>query len=446
VQKTGVVLAILVAVGAAAYQGFSQFRNAAEAYLFGYPLLLMAETEKQMLRDYAPNSLVHSRSLPTHESRVVVRPNNDTLYSTAWFDLSSDAWVLDVPAAADRYYVLPFMDAWTNVFASVGTRSNKHAASRYLLVGPDWQGDAPSDMEVLRSPTNRVWLIARVEIDKLDDLSELYSFQDQLRVFKLGQWPDGKAQSVFYNEGLAEGDELSPPELIVSLSPPAFFQALSDELATQALPIADESMLKKLASLGIQVNSAYKAGSVYEWLHQKAFETVRNKIQSAIEERQKTASGWSVNLDLGRYGTDYLQRAFVSLIGLGAMGAEDAVYPGLSRDSNGDLLHGNRRYRLHFPAGQTPPADAFWSLTVYDEDGYMVDNPIKRYRLGSNNQLHWNTDGSLDILFQTREPDARAANWLPIPDGNFAITLRIYQPGEALLSGEWTPPVIEVLN
>lgn len=437
-----IFLGIAMLVVMAGYKSFEHYRNASEAYIFAFPLLIMAETEKHMSSSTGKNQFVHARSLPNHESRIVVKPNNDTLYSSAWFDLAGEAQIIAMPAMLDRYYVLPFMDAWSNVFRSVGTRTNNNSATNYALVGPQWQGQTPENTTLIRSPTNRVWLIARIEIDKLSSISNLFATQDKMKIYSESNWPHGLASKSHINT--ATEQKSKPPEIIGALSSNEFFARLSKQLSTQALAFEDPIILQKLRTLGVVAGKPYKENQLFSWLHQKAINEVRQRIKLAVNNRAKTSTGWSLSLDdLGRYGTNYLKRASVALTGLGALAPEDAIYPSTSRDANDKPLSGSHSYRLHFEANEIPPADAFWSLTVYDENGYMTENSINRYRLGSNNKLHWNSDGSLDIDFSHHEPDVKNANWLPLPKGLFSVTMRLYQPTKKLLDGQWQPPLLE---
>ncbi len=149
---------------------------------------------------------------------------------------------------------------------------------------------------------------------------------------------------------------------------------------------------------------------------------------------------------IGVYGTDYSVRAFVSLIGLGALTPVEAAYPNTIKDSTGNPLNGKNRYRIHFDAWKTPPVDAFWSLTMYDERGFLIDNPINRYAIGDRDPLKFNPDGSLDILIQHERPDEGEQNWLPAPTDAFAVTLRLYLPQDDFLNGTWKLQPIERIN
>ncbi len=161
-------------------------------------------------------------------------------------------------------------------------------------------------------------------------------------------------------------------------------------------------------------------------------------------ELGRVANTWTIDTTLGEYGTRYDDRAAVALMALGANLPQDAVYPSVTKDADGKALNGKNSYVLHFAKGEEPPANAFWSLTMYGMDNYLVKNPIDRFALGNRDSLKRNPDGSLDILVQHEKPsDDRVANWLPAPAGPFQVLLRVYWPKESLVNGSWDPPPVE---
>jgi hypothetical protein len=206
-------------------------------------------------------------------------------------------------------------------------------------------------------------------------------------------------------------------------------------------------MLAQLRDIGVVPTTAISTdsfGGVKTYLMNTGLQVTRKKLKEAKNFSRTLENGWAVQRDqIGNYGTNYAVRTVVAMIGLGALPPAEASYPNASVDSQGRLLSGEYRYGVRFSAGQTPPANAFWSLTMYDEQGYLINNPIERYTLGDRDALTYNEDGSLDILIGVDEPNELHSNWLPAPPGNFAITMRVYWPESDFLDGTWSPPAIE---
>jgi hypothetical protein len=424
-------------------QTLATLKTTANAYLFGYPLVLMEETRKAM--DQTPNTLYHNQTFPDHTFRAVVRPNNDTLYSTSWLDLSSQPQILSVPDTADRYYVMPFMDAWTNVFATVGTRTTGNNSGEFALVGPDWQGELPEGVTRIDAPTNMVWLIGRIQTNGKQDVSNVAQLQQQFNLTGLEQWQHGERGLAIYESQMAKSKAV-PVDIINSMDANEFFGSLNQLMAAQAPSAEDQPLLDAIVDLGIKPSemSTFKASGLQQFMMDKALSISRETMLDIANLSRADESGWAVAREgIGEYGTDYKTRAFVGLIGLGALPPAEAIYPNSEADSIGNALHGQHNYRIHFAPGQLPPANAFWSLTLYDEQGFMVDNPLQRYAIGDRDKLHYNPDGSLDIWIQNAEPDRKGANWLPSPQGNFSVTMRIYHPQPQALDGRWIIPAIE---
>jgi hypothetical protein len=445
--KVLMALGVLVLLAAAVL--FSQrqvIRDAAEGYVFGYPLVITELTRDGFNHSLAPlQHLVHVQKFPDAHFREIVRPNVDTLYSVAWLDLSEQALVFEMPAT-ERYNVMQFLDAWTNVYASLGPRTTGNGAGTYLLVGPSWKGQTPAGMQVLRSPTTIAWLLGRLQTNGVADYDTVHGIQQHISLTPLSDWQQGKRSA-----------SLVPPVKVERGVPPLFqmralesrdfFQRLARLMASNPPAVSvDQQALQGLARLGVQPGQDVRA---WGWLQQRAVTLgiwlAERKLQDAIAHPPALIAGWRVPPgQVGRYGSEYGLRAAVAMAGFGANLAEDAIYPNALQDADGKALQGGQRYRLHFAAGQLPPVRAFWSVTVYDADGYLVDNPLNRYALGDRDALKRNADGSLDIYLQADAPASEwQANWLPIPKaGGFALTARLYWPEAAILAGKWTMPAI----
>jgi hypothetical protein len=455
--KRNLIIAALVIVvaGLGVHNGLKILKDGAQVYLFGYSLVLM-DTTRQVMTDPAGgrapiNHFAHIMDFPDHNFRQVVRPNCDTLYSTAWIDLSAEPLILSVPDTADRYYVMPFMDAYTNVFASVGKRVTGTKSGQYLVTGPNWQGEVPDGLETIRSPTNMTWLIGRIQANGKNDFPNVHKLQDQFKLTPLSRLENGEANpGIRKNTETSEGKTKNPSDMVVRMSAGEFFASLSRLMAEQPPSKEDAPVIKTLAEFGVVPGKPFdieKQGMVRRLLLKKAVDVARSTLKEIEESDRSSENNWAVVRDgIGVYGTNYSVRAFVSLIGLGALTPAEAAYPNAIKDSTGNFLNGKNRYRIHYDAGKTPPVDAFWSLTMYDERGFLIENPINRYAIGDRDPLKFNPDGSLDILIQHERPDQGEQNWLPAPADGFAVTLRLYLPKDDFLNGTWKLPPIERIN
>ncbi|MCJ7546466.1 MAG: DUF1254 domain-containing protein [Deltaproteobacteria bacterium] len=423
-----------------------------EAYIYAYPLVLMDITKnRHTVGGALVNRFLHLRNFPDHSSNSVIRPSNDLLYSNAWLDLSSEPIIMHLPDFGSRYYLMPLMDAWSNVFASVGTRTTGNRAGDFAIVGPHWQGELPPGVTVIRSPTNIVWLLGRLYCKRTqDDLAAVHTLQDQMTLRSLGSsaiFPAHTPGPVISH--IMSFIQRTPAAQVAKMDAESFFKSFARLLKDNPPPPADAAVIKKLAEIGIVSGKDFDINNLDP--------AVRNKLEASVSAGQSKiksftgdsylANGWSLNVKWGSYGVHYLRRAYVALNLLGANLAEDAIYPNTSVDNKGVSLTGANRYVVRFPMGKTPPANAFWSLTLYNDLGYFVDNSLHRYAIHSADNLTYNTDGSLDIYIQANSPGIdKEHNWLPAPQESFNLTMRIYWPKPAALKGTWRPPVVKKIN
>jgi hypothetical protein len=441
----------IVIVGAMLSAGFvilKDLKAGSQTYLYGYPLLVMEKSRLAMQGDNGfINKFLHKHDLPDHSFRTVVRPNNDTLYSIAWLDLTNEAQVLSVPDMGERYYVMPFMDAWTNVFATVGTRETGTKKGDYLISGPNWQGDVPDGLPHIKSPTNMVWLIGRIQTDGNLDITTVSAVQKRFKLASQTQWQVGETQVSYTSDTLNIDQSISPNMQVEAMTSTEFFTELSRLLKTQATLSGDKSILETLAHVGVVPGQRFDKEN-HGWLKTKLynfiFKVTKNKLIEELKNGSPKENGWNITRDLlGSYGTNYGLRAGVTKIGLGALPPVEAIYARASVDFTAQELSGEHQYIIHFPVGKMPPVKAFWSITMYDENGFLVSSAINRYLIGGRDPLKYNNDGSLDIAIQFEQPEINAENWLPTPKGTFAVTLRLYLPQERILDGSWTlPPLV----
>lgn len=423
-----------------------------EAYIYAYPLVIMNITKsKQTIGGFLVDRFMHLRTFPDHSLKSVVRPSNDLLYSNAWLNLSPGPIIMHLPDFGSRYYLMPLMDAWTNVFDSPGTRTTGNQAGDFAIIGPNWQGKLPLGVTIIRSPTNIVWLLGRLYcMHTRNDLAAVHTLQDQMTLRQLS------SSTVFPNFSpgpailrMMSFLQITPAEQVAKMNAESFFKYFANLLKANPPPPADAAMVKKLSEIGIIPGEDFDINNLDP--------AVRNKLEASVSAGQSKiksytgisylADGWSTNVKAGSYGVDYLQRAYIALNLLGANLTEDAVYPSTSIDNNGVPLTGANRYVLHFPKGQTPPAKAFWSLTLYNNEGYLVENPLNRYAIHGADNLAYNADESLDIYIQANSPGTKKeSNWLPAPQKDFNLTIRIYWPKPEALNDTWRPPVVQKIN
>lgn len=428
------------------YSKSEQIVLGAEAYIFGYPLVAMDVTRANAALTVGPeNQLRRVRQFPGADFREVVRPNVDTLYTTAFIDMSQGPWVFEMAANDQRYELMPFLDAWTNVFAVPGTRSTGQAGGKYLLVGPEWQGVVPDGLTLLRSPTQLVWLIGRTQTNGVADYPLVHRLQDSLMLRSLSAWQAGQGERP--STWQAAAVRPAPPSVqMAAMDTEEFFTRLARLMVANPPSAADGPMMLKLTRLGVGPGQAPRWSTLERGAVALGRWIADWTVAKELKKPRDLVRGWSTPpVMLGKYGTFYNIRAVVAMVGLGANLPADATYPNTQVDSAGHALHGQHRYRLHFKAGELPPVNAFWSVTAYGADDFLMDNPIHRYALGDRDPLVYNPDGSLDLLVQAQAPEGKLqSNWLPVKAGEpFLLNARLYWPKSAGLDGSWGMPAVE---
>jgi hypothetical protein len=437
--------------------GVSPQQAALDAYAYGIPLMEFnraaaaqtSVTVPDTIGDAPINRFGNARVLADARERVIVQPNNDTLYSLAHLDLSRTALVLHVPAIAHhRYFAFEFLDPYTNVFAYVGTRTTGERGGTFLITGPGFHGRVGHGMRRIVSPYPRAWIVGRTLVSGAGDLAAAHQVQNGYALIPL---------AAYTRHGLAwrrpaPRHLVRVPRVVREPAGLAFFDALGSALAHNPPPARDAAILRELRRVGVGVGLHPSR----EHLSAAALAALRaaasggpayvNGLKTALAVRSIARThGWFVPpADIGAYGTDYTLRAVVALQGLAANRPAEAVYLIGITDPSLRFLNAAHDYVVHFPAGQLPPARYFWSLTMYDQNFFLVANPLGRYALGDRSRsLRRNADGSLDIYLQRTSPPGHAGNWLPTPaTGNFEITLRLYGPHANVLDGTYTLPPI----
>ena len=428
---------------------------AVDAYIYFYPLVSMDITRLQSTnvepgKEFAKgpmNMFVSVPEYPPADLKIVVRVNFDTLYSVAWLDLTKEPLIVSAPDTDGRYYLLPMLDMWTDVFASPGWRTTGTQAGNFLVTAPGWTGEVPSGFSHIPAPTPYVWVIGRTKTDGSADYPAVNKIQAGYKVTPLSGW--GKPPAQMTVEIDPSVDMKTAPKTQVDTMPAGKYFAYAAELMKLHPPhVTDQPIIAQMKRLGIEPGKSFDINNVDA--------VIRGALEAAPAEGQKlmawklpmlarVANGWSMNTDtMGVYGNYYLKRAIVTQQGLGANLPEDAIYPLNLGDAAGKPLNGANKYTIHFAKGATPPVNAFWSITLYDAEGFQVGNALNRFALSSYMPFKTNADGSLDLYFQNESPGKDLeANWLPAPKEPFNLTMRLYAPTPDALTGKWNPPPVK---
>jgi hypothetical protein len=425
-----------------------------DAYVYFYPLLSMDITRRQFTniepgKEFGKgpmNMFVNVPEYPPADFKGVVRSNFDTLYSIAWLDLTREPLVISAPDTDGRYYLLPMLDMWSDVFASPGWRTTGTRAGNFLVTPPGWNGTVPDGMARIAAPTPYVWIIGRTKTDGPPDYPAVRKIQAGYKVTALSDL--GKTPTPVQAKIDPSIDMKTPPKVQVdTMSAAKYFSYAAELLKINPPHLTDEPIFARMRSIGIE------AGKSFDF--EKLSPAVKKGLESAPGAAQRlmawkvptlarVENRWSMNTDtMGVYGNYYLKRAIVAQVGLGANLPEDAIYPLNLGDEAGRPLDGANKYTMHFDKTALPPVHAFWSITLYDSEGFQVGNVLNRFAVSSWMPFKYNDDGSLDLHFQNESPGKdKEANWLPAPKGAFNLTMRLYAPKADVLTGKWNPPPV----
>ena len=434
-----------------------------DAYVYFYPLVTMDVTRRQLTNaepgkgiGAPPNVFANIPAFPSADMRAVVRPNFDTLYSSGYLDMTKEPVVVSAPDTNGRYYLLPMLDMWSDVFAAPGSRTTGTKAGHFLIVPPGWRPDLrdkvveefklPKDIQRIDAPTPYVWVIGRTKTDGPADYDAVHKIQAGYTITPLSQWGQAPKAAPFKADPAV--DMKTPPKVQVDTMPAARYFAYAAELMKLHPPhITDQPIIARMKRIGIEPGKDFDPSRLDPAIA-KALDGVPETAQKLMVWKVPTlarvVNNWSMNTDtMGVYGNYYLKRAIVAQVGLGANLPEDAIYPLNLADEAGRALDGTNRYTLSFGKGTAPPVDAFWSVTLYDSEGFQVANGLDRFAVSSWMPFHYDSDGSLTLYFQNESPGKdREANWLPAPKGPFNLTMRLYGPRSEALTGRWNPPPV----
>ena len=426
---------------------------AKEAYIYFYPLVIMDVSRRhftnieagKMFARGPMNTFSHARTFPPATFRGATHPNFDTLYSVGWLDLTKEPVVLSVPDTQGRYYLLQLLDMWTDSFAGMGKRTTGTSPGDFAVVGPGWQGELPHGLQRINAPTPFVWVIGRTRTDGAQDYDAVHKVQDGYKMTLLSQW--GKPPQAITVKVDPSVDMKTPPvKQVEQMTPDAYFAYAAELLKVNSPHLTDQPTLARIKRLGIEVGRNFDPSRVDPVIHQ-ALQVAPPAAQKALVAEWpkvgRIANGWVMNTDSGVYGANYIKRAAVAMFEIGMNLPEDSIYP----DTAATPLDGHNNYVIHFAKGALPPVDEFWSVTVYDLQGFTVPNPTDRYTLGDRSNLKTNVDGSVDIYLQNMNPGTdKESNWLPIPAQLFSLHARLYSPRPAAIDGTWAMPAVVRTN
>src|ERR1700730_6438902 len=433
-----------------------------DAYVYLYPLITMDIARKQLTNTdkgfgRGPMNVFHNvPAYPPASDKSVVRTNYDTLYSITYLDLLKKPVDVSVPYTGGRFHILPMLDMWTDVFASAGSRTTGTQATNFLVTPPGWRPDLrdrfidefklPKNTQRIDAPTPYVWIIGRIKTDGPPDYDAVHKIQAGLKITPLSEWgKPAKPVEVKIDPSI---DMKTPPKVQVdTMKGGDYFAYAAEILKMQPPNLTDEPIIAQMKRIGIEPGKSFdisKVDPVVKKALEAAPEAAKQLMAWKVPTLAHVENYWSLNTDtMGVYGNYYLKRAIIAQLGLGANLPEDAIYPLNLGDESGKPLDGANKYTIHFDKATFPPANAFWSITLYDQEGFQVANSLNRFAVSSWMRFQRNPDGSLDLYFQNESPGAeKEANWLPAPKGPFNLCMRLYAPQGDALTGRWNPPPI----
>ncbi|WMD22255.1 DUF1254 domain-containing protein [Achromobacter seleniivolatilans] len=429
---------------------------AINAYIFGYPLVTMEMTRRIITNVAEPGEIrapmghiIKARSYPDASFRDVTAPNADTLYTNAFFDVGDEPWILSIPDMNGRYSLMPMLDGWTTVFEVPGKRTTGTGAQTYAITGPGWKGTLPEGVTQYKSPTSIVWLLGRIYCSGTpEDYAAVHKLQDEFKLVPLSAYgkpytpPPGKVDPSF-DMVTAVRDQVNQMDAV------SYFTLLCELMKTNSPSSADAAHVARFERIGIVPGKDFDPRKLKADVASRIPKTAVDRIMQHYTTL-KVEGGWSFTTKTGIYGTDYLMRALITAIGLGANRPQDAIYPISKVDAEARPYNGSNKYVMRFPKGHLPPVEGFWSLTMYDDGYFFVNNPLNRYSISPRQNLQINSDGSTDLYIQKDSPGKdKESNWLPAPPGEFILMLRTYWPSEAdpsIIKGTWAIPAVRKVS
>ncbi|MDO4339490.1 MAG: DUF1214 domain-containing protein [Eubacteriales bacterium] len=430
-----------------------------EAYVYTLPLMLVDATAAKMTNTVeatstqAPvNQLIHARGLANADSKNVVTPNVDTVYSQVYLDLSEDAVILEMPKT-ERFCMAEVLDAYTNCISLMDAASFENSSEKFIFTGKSFDGEVPDGMTEIKCPTDLAWVIIRTLCSGDEDLENVYEIQSGMDTYTLSQYASGSTEEKSEGTYDAKYDYI-PVQYLMGLSMEDYFTKANQLMEENPPAEEDSALMETLKEINVGPGLTFDS-TVFGDSSDSLWEKLVSGISAACTEKSAkfiVQNGvWNYfGEPIAEFGTEYDYRALVALGGLGANPVSVAVYPKATTDSEGGRLNGANRYVLHFDKENIPETleNGFWSVTLYNSsDNLLSDNELDRYCINDRSDIEYNEDGSFDIYIQNEKPtDDLIKNWLPAPTGDFHLYLRVYLPDEKIISNEWEMPSINILE
>lgn len=414
------------------------YSSAVSAWSWGYPLVRMEQVAREYTDVPSPkpatsyraplNQIGWATELATPSAKDMPTANSDTLYMSAVIKLD-EPYVLTVPDAQDRYYVVDVFNMWQELEHYIGRRTTGTKAGKFVFVPPGWNGELPEDATVMKVKTNKIWLWGRMRVSQGEDMAPVHALQKEFTLHSLSgkTWQDTlPAMPAVQNDGLD------------------FFRQLAFAMKDNPVRPEDKSLFGQFSRIGLTENgfdTQKIAPPIIEGAKRGVMDAP-NVAVSTLVSTSEIRQGWSYVRGLDDFGFNYPLRALVAGPYLGGQGEKEAVYPIRYNDKDGNPLSGENTYTITLP--EQPPVDAFWSITMYDASTKMlVENPINRYKVGSDTpDLVKGKDGALTFVLSRNKPSQTDVNWLPAPEHNFYLLFRMYQPKQAVMDGSWKLPEV----
>lgn len=423
-----------------------------EAYIQLFPIvenykgIYFYGVEKNSPQYKPMNTVVNDRKLYSPDDTFVVSPNNDTYYSTGILDLRAEPVIFKVPASADRYYVFQLVDMVTNNFGYIGTNKTGKEAGIYAITSPNFDGKLPDGVKEIKAPSEFIVVAGRTAVNAEDpaDIEKAKQLQDQFQIGVISKfYPDFVKKEV--NE--IDFPALNPADIETE----KFFGLLNFLLQYTKLSTEEQAIVDKYKAIGVEAGKPYTFYQDHPELQPsilKGIETAKKEIDALAANIGKNINGWGLAPVGDYFGKDYTLRTAYAKKAIYVNSPDEAYYPAVNVDNEGNILDGNNNYVINFTKDQIPPAKFFWSITMYDNaKQLLVHNEIKRYSIGDRTKgLVYNNDGSLTIYIGSKKPDQLVSNWLPAPKGGFNLMMRIYGPEESVIKGTWNPPAVEIIK
>lgn len=412
------------------------FETVKNAYIYGYPIvgmyeLLYTQIINPKTKTTNFNEFAHTATVASPKTSFIPAPNNDTTYSRAWLDLREQPAVIEVPDTNDRYYSIQLLDLFTETITNIGRRLTGTKSNKFIVIGPDWNGDLPNDTNLIKSDTPFALAFLRILINDKNDVQDVKDIQNKFKIHKLSEMS---------NKTHHDNHDAKDLPIYKNLNYHEFFETLN-------------SILLLIPTLKTRTNilSSKQLKEITDDILNEACNSAKKLINEGGLSFGESHNFWRVaRKGIGNYGEDYLQRSVVWHKGALANQPEESLYPSTFQDSTGQFLDGNFDYEIKFNKNELPPVSQFWSLTMYlFKNAFLVDNEIDRYSIGDRTKgLFYNEDGSLTIYIQNKSPKDKnkISNWLPSPKDKFYMTLRLYGPSEDAILGKWLPPVVTRVN